>query len=100
MFSSMPNLSSWIGLLILGIFQLGLAYILYTYAIKHVTALEATLIPVLEPLLNPIWVFLAVGELPGPWTFVGGFIILFSVTGRTALTALKENSKQGKNEAV
>lgn len=92
MFTSMPDLSSWAGLFILGIFQLGIPYILYTKAIKHVTALEAILIPVLEPLLNPVWVFFVMGELPGPWAFVGGLIVLLSVTGRCVFTALKTNT--------
>jgi len=85
MFGSMPDTSSWIGLLLLGIFQLGISYILYTFAIKHVTALEATLIPVIEPILNPVWVFLALGEFPGPWAFVGGFIVLSAIVGRSVI---------------
>jgi len=40
----------------------GISYILYAEAIKHVTALEATLIPVIEPILNPIWVFMLLKE--------------------------------------
>ena len=53
-------------LLLLGAVQLGLPYVFYGTAIKHVTALEATLIPLLEPVLNPLWVMLALGERPGP----------------------------------
>ena len=53
-------------LLLLGTVQLGLPYVFYAAAIKHVTALEATLIPLLEPVLNPLWVMLALGERPGP----------------------------------
>ena len=45
-------------ILFMGIFQLGLAYILYSIAIPHVPALEATIITVLEPILNPVWVCL------------------------------------------
>lgn len=96
MFTSIPNFTSWVGLLILGVFQLGIPYILYTVAIKHVTALEGILIPVLEPILNPLWVFLAIGELPGIWSFIGGSIVLLSVTGRTVITAVKTNA--GKEE--
>ena len=87
MFEAMPNASGWIGLVLLGVFQLGLSHALYATAIKHVTALEAILIPVIEPILNPLWVFLIVGETPGPWAFLGGFIILFSVTVRCVVAA-------------
>jgi drug/metabolite transporter (DMT)-like permease len=48
MLQSMPSPSSWLGLIILGIFQLGISYILYALAIKHVTALEAILIPIIN----------------------------------------------------
>jgi drug/metabolite transporter (DMT)-like permease len=82
MFESMPDAKSWLGLLLLGVFQLGFSYILYTTAIKHVSALEAILIPVLEPLLNPIWVLLLIGETPGWWAVIGGVIVLGAVTAR------------------
>ena len=93
MFSSMPDTGSWVALLLLGVFQLGISYILYALAIKHVSALEAILIPVIEPLLNPVWVFLALGEFPGPWAFVGGFLVLSAIVGRSVLMALKANRK-------
>jgi drug/metabolite transporter (DMT)-like permease len=64
---------------VLGVVQLGIPYILYSLAIRHVTALEAILIPMLEPILNPIWVALARGERPGPWSLVGGARVLGAV---------------------
>ena len=72
-------------LLLLGTVQLGVPYVLYAIAIKHVTALEATLIPLLEPVLNPLWVMLALGERPGPWAIVGGLLVLAAVLGRGAM---------------
>ena len=72
-------------LLLLGTVQLGLPYVLYAIAIKQVTALEATLIPLLEPVLNPLWVMLALGERPGPWAIVGGILVLVAVLGRGLL---------------
>lgn len=86
--------SNIIGLLLLGVVQLGLPYMFYTMAIKHLTALEAILLPIIEPLLNPLWVFLALGELPGPWTFVGGFIVLAAIVGRSVIITLKINNKR------
>jgi drug/metabolite transporter (DMT)-like permease len=88
MFEAMPNASSWIGLILAGVLQLGLSHILYAAAIKHVTALEAILIPVIEPILNPLWVLLIMGEAPGPWAFLGGFIVLVSVTVRCVVATL------------
>ncbi|MEO7723418.1 MAG: EamA family transporter [Chthoniobacterales bacterium] len=75
----------WWRLLLLGTVQLGLPYIFYATAIKQVTALEATLIPLLEPVLNPLWVMLALGEKPGPWAIVGGLLVLTAVLGRCLL---------------
>ncbi|MDS4022634.1 MAG: DMT family transporter [Candidatus Competibacter sp.] len=82
MFQSMPDLSSWVGLLLLGVVQLGLPYILYALALRHVTAVEGILIPMIEPVLNPVWVFLMMGEAPSPWAIVGGAIILGAVIFR------------------
>ncbi len=72
-------------LLLLGVLQLGLPYVLYAYAIKYVTALEATLIPLLEPVLNPLWVMLTLGERPGRWAIVGAVLVLGAVLARGAL---------------
>ena len=74
--------SGWTALILLGVVQLGLAYLLYSRAIRHVTALEAVLIPVLEPVLNPLWVMLAVGERPSGRSLLGGAIVLGAVTVR------------------
>lgn len=72
-------------LLLLGAVQLGLPYVFYATAIKQVTALEATLIPLLEPVLNPLWVMLALGEQPGQWAIVGALLVLGAVLGRGLL---------------
>lgn len=91
MFESMPGALSWAGLLFLGVVQLGLSYVLYSEAIKHSTALEAILIPGIEPVLNPIWVFLILGEVPGKWALVGGAIVFVSVTTRSVIAALRKD---------
>ena len=77
---------SIIGLLLLGIIQLGIPYILYAKAIQHVTALESILIPVLEPLMNPLWVFLVAGEIPGKGAFMGGAIVLLAIVFRSIMS--------------
>jgi drug/metabolite transporter (DMT)-like permease len=82
MFQSMPDATSWVGLLLLGVVQLGLPYVMYALALRHVHAMEGILIPMIEPVLNPVWVFLMMGETPGPWAIVGGTIILGAVIFR------------------
>jgi len=81
-----PELTGILSLFALGVFQLGLSYILYTIAIRRVTAVEATLVPVIEPILNPVWAFLGLGELPGFWALMGGILVLLTVSMRFILT--------------
>lgn len=78
-----PAAESWIALALLGTLQLGLSYVLYTIAIKRVTALEATLIPLLEPVLNPLWVMLLLNEQPGPWALLGAVVVIGAVLARS-----------------
>jgi len=66
----------------LGVLQLGLSYLIYARAIRHVTALEGVLIPVLEPILNPVWVMLLIGERPSPLALAGGSIVVGAVVVR------------------
>ncbi len=63
----------------LGVFQIGLAFVLFTNAIKHIPAIEATLISTLEPILNPLWVLLFIGEKPGTFGLIGGLIVISGV---------------------
>lgn len=88
----LPSAQGWLGILLLGIFQLGLAYVLYTYAIKWVTALESVLIVMLEPILNPIWALLLIGEKPEGWALVGGLLVLAAATLRGVLLAVQRPS--------
>lgn len=77
-----------IGLLVfLGVFQLGLAYTLFQRGLRETPAVEASLLILLEPVLNPVWTFLFTGERPGPWALVGGAIILLATAWRTLLGA-------------
>jgi drug/metabolite transporter (DMT)-like permease len=76
------NFDSGLSLLALGVFQLGIPYILYTKAIPVVSSLEAILITILEPILNPVWVSLFTGERPGVLTVVAGLIVVGTVIVR------------------
>ncbi|MDQ3622813.1 MAG: DMT family transporter [Verrucomicrobiota bacterium] len=94
-FTSPPLSGSWLPLLLMGILQLGLPYVLYATAIKHVKALEATLITFLEPVLNPLWVMLVVGERPGAWAFAGGALVLGAVAVRGVLMVREKDGDGG-----
>ncbi len=90
LFSEMPDTIGWIYLVILGVFQLGVSYILYSIAIKNVTALESSLITVIEPILNPIWVLLFIGEVPGIFSIIGGIIVILAITLRCVIIAISK----------
>lgn len=85
-----PDINGLVALLVLGVLQIGLAYLLYTAAIRHVTALEGILIPTIEPVLNPVWVFLIIGEQPGLWALTGGIIVIVTVTVRCIASARQQ----------
>jgi len=67
----------------LGIFQIGAAYALVTAAMHEVSAFEASLLLLLEPVLNPIWAWLLHGEAPGGWALLGGGLVLAATAGKT-----------------
>jgi len=72
-------------ILFLGVFQIGLAYICVTRAMRHVTAFEANTVLLLEPALNPVWAWLVHGERPPALALSGGAIILFATLAHTWL---------------
>ena len=67
-------------IVILGVFQLGIPYILYALAAGKCSALACCLLGALEPLLNPIWVLLFYGEKPGTFALLGGAVVILTVT--------------------
>jgi drug/metabolite transporter (DMT)-like permease len=79
---SAPGVDDLLFLLVLGVVQLGLGYIFFVKGVKHVSAIESALIPVMEPLLNPLWVALFYGELPSLIAFAGGAVVISAVTAR------------------
>jgi DME family drug/metabolite transporter len=70
-------------LALLGLFQLAGAYTLFVQGLKHVTATQASLAGMLEPIANPVWVFLVLGERPSPYAIAGGVIVLGAIAWRT-----------------
>jgi drug/metabolite transporter, DME family len=74
---------SLLAFLFLGIFQIGLAYAFFVKGLKHVTATEASLTGMLEPVGNPIWVLLFLGERPSAFAIAGGAIVLAAIAWHT-----------------
>jgi drug/metabolite transporter (DMT)-like permease len=74
-------------LFLLGSVSLGVPYLLYSRAIREVRALDATLITMAEPILNPIWVMMATHERPSGWSLVGGCLVLSTSLARSFLAS-------------
>jgi DME family drug/metabolite transporter len=74
----------------LGVFQVGLAYILLTRAIRHVPAVEASLLLLAEPAFSPLWAWLVHHESPGFWPLLGGGVIVGASTWKTWRDARRE----------
>jgi drug/metabolite transporter (DMT)-like permease len=70
-------------LVYLGVVQVGVGYACLASGVRHVPALEASLLLLLEPALNPLWAWAILAEAPSPWTIAGGAVILFATAVRT-----------------
>ena len=76
----------------LGVVQLGIAYAVFTEGMaRGVRSLDAGIICYIEPVLNPVWVFLVLGERPSRWAVLGGAIIVVAVIGHMLLDATKKH---------
>jgi drug/metabolite transporter (DMT)-like permease len=85
----------WFAVAFLGIFQIGISYILFIKGVRGGTRpLDASLIGFIEPLLNPVWVFIFVGERPSQWAVLGGAIIV------TAIAAHSLRQYAGKKQVI
>ncbi len=83
--SPSPTTTDWSMLLFLGFIQIGLGYLFFTYGLKRVLAIEGSLLAMLEPILNPVWVFLGYGEIPSGAAIIGGMIIILALAVRTII---------------
>lgn len=81
---------SLVAIMVLGVIQIGIPAILFAFAIKKVSAVSATLVAVIEPVFNPVWVFLAIGESPGPNAVWGGAIIILAVTAASVASSRRK----------
>jgi drug/metabolite transporter (DMT)-like permease len=100
-FMSVPDFKGWLFLVILGVVQLGIPYIMYSEAIKNASALEASIITMIEPILNPIWVVLIIGEIPEVLSIIGGIIVIATVAIRCViLSSTKHTDEENLNEKM
>ncbi|MCI8648848.1 MAG: EamA family transporter [Anaerotruncus sp.] len=79
-FDTPVNTAAVLSILALGIVQLGIPYVLYGIAVKSCPPLVCSLLGAIEPLLNPVWVFLFDGEAPGIFALLGGVIVIFTIS--------------------
>ncbi len=70
----------------LGVFQIALAYAFFASGLKRIFAVEASIISMVEPVLNPVWVLIGYGEVPSVTAIIGGTIILGAIIVRTLFT--------------
>ena len=88
------SVAGWLGLIFLGVFQIGLSYVFFFKGVRLISALNASIISLLEPILNPILVFIFVGELPSTVSLIGFGVILFGIF----LTMLPSKASPQLNE--
>ena len=88
---------TWLYITLMGVFQLGFGYIFFSLGIKHTAATTSSIIATLEPILNPIWVFVFIGEVPSLLALVGGVIVLITVSIYNVIVT-KDNYKLIKSE--
>ena len=77
---TLKSLLAFVGL---GVFQIGLAYAAFVKGLQHVTATQASLTGMLEPVANPIWVLLILGETPSVYAIAGAIIVLLAIGWHT-----------------
>lgn len=92
-----PAPSAWtatdvFAVVMLGVVQIGLAYFLFTTGVSRgVRSLDASIIGFVEPLLNPVWVVIFIGERPSLWAIVGGAVIITTVLVHTILSSRQKS---------
>lgn len=92
--SAPPTFDEHLMLAFLGIVQMGVGYALFTYGLQRITAIEASLIGMLEPLFNPIWVMIGYGEIPSVFSWIGGGIIIMALVVRLVVLRFQNRRRR------
>lgn len=82
-----------VAILFLGIFQVGVSYIFFSKGIKHISALNANIICMIEPVISPVWVLIFLGEIPALNAIIGSVIVILSISFLNITQSLKLKSK-------
>ena len=90
-----PTVNENLMLAFLGIIQIGLGYALFTYGQRRIPAIESSLIAMMEPIFNPIWVMIGYHEFPSVWSLIGGGIIISALSMR--MIYLRKNYKEASS---
>jgi drug/metabolite transporter (DMT)-like permease len=91
-FMAFPGYAAMLSLLWLGVFQISIAYMCYTFALRGLPAIEVALLMLIEPVLNPSLVFFTLGESPSIWSILGGAVIVLSVFVRIVFVREKNGT--------
>ena len=95
----MPDTRSFLLLILAGVLC-GSTYAVYAVASTGLSALETVLLPIIDPVMNPVWVFLFLGEAPGVLSVIGSVIVLISVTARVIYGLKTEDSGNVDSKAL
>lgn len=79
--------ADWAILGYLGTFQVGVGYVFLLRGLKRIRAIEASLLLLLEPVLNPVWAWIVHGERPGAWSLAGAAVILLATAAKSVWDA-------------
>ncbi|MCP3963289.1 MAG: EamA family transporter [bacterium] len=79
--------SDWLLVVYLGVFQISIAYVLLTHAVRVVSAFEVALLLLIDPVVTPLWAWWVHGEVPGAWSSAGGAIVVLVTAVKTWLDA-------------
>ncbi|MDR1619962.1 MAG: DMT family transporter [Clostridiales bacterium] len=94
------NTDTVLCILTLGVVQLGIPYILYVRASRHCRPFACSLLSVIEPLLSPIWIYVAIGEAPGMMALYGSIVVLVSVTVWSVWQSKKDTAPQAQDDPI
>lgn len=83
---------------ILGIFQLGIAYVFFCLAVDKISGFACSIIGAIEPLLNPVLVMIFVGETPGKYALLGSMVVIGAVTIWCMLDAKHDKTEYKEKE--
>jgi drug/metabolite transporter (DMT)-like permease len=81
-----PQAHMLLPIVFMGVFQAGIPYIIYVMASKNARTIDLTILPMLEPIMNPLWVYIGTGETPGIRTFIGGGMLLAVVVAQSLIS--------------